>query len=85
MAEAGAEQWFRTDEAEDVAGSVRHCLVSLSLTYADDQAWKWVALSLHAALQGACVCHLATTAPPTGIIDDENLKGMAGVCRAITH
>lgn len=38
----------------------------------DDHAWKWVALSLHSAVQGACVCHLVTTASPVGVLTKEN-------------
>ena len=38
----------------------------------DDQAWKWLALALHSALQGACVCHLVTSACPLGIVTKKN-------------
>jgi hypothetical protein len=62
----------QTDEAEDVAASIRHFLRCRQLTSADTQAWKWVALSLHSALQGACVCHLETTASPIGVVTKEN-------------
>ena len=62
------ETWIRTDEAEDAAGSVRHALRAGEMTANDPQAWKWVALALHSALQGACVCHLTTTAAPIGAV-----------------
>ncbi|HEU0161878.1 MAG TPA: hypothetical protein VFQ69_05710 [Rhizomicrobium sp.] len=66
------EAWIRVDEAEDVAASVRHVLHSLALTTKDQQAWKWVLLALHSALQGACVCHLTTTASPVGALTEKN-------------
>lgn len=69
-----AESWIRTDEAEDVAGSVRHAVRCWTLTPGDPQAWKWVLLALHSALQGACISHLVTTASPLGIITDRNAR-----------
>ena len=66
------EFWLRTDEGEDVAASLRHAVRSFTFVIADDQAWKWVALSLHSALQGACVCHLVTTANPVGAVTRKN-------------
>ncbi|MEA3032980.1 MAG: hypothetical protein QOH86_996 [Sphingomonadales bacterium] len=68
----GEERWVRTDEAEDVAASIRHSLRSRDLAAQDPQAWKWVALALHSALQGACVCHLVTTANPIGAVTTKN-------------
>ena len=64
--------WIRTDEAEDVAGSIRHALRCLEFAAVDDQSWKWYALALHSALQGACICHLITTAPPVGAVTERN-------------
>jgi hypothetical protein len=66
------ELWVHTDEAEDVAGSIRHALRCRQFASDDPQAWKWVALALHSALQGACVCHLVTTASPLGAVTKEN-------------
>lgn len=66
------EAWVQTDEAEDVAGSVRHALRSRQFTGDDSQAWKWVALALHSAVQGACVCHLVTSASPVGAVTKQN-------------
>lgn len=68
------ETWIRTDEAEDVAASVRHVLRCWAIVPEDEQAWKWVALALHAALQGACVSHLLTTAKPLGAVTNANAK-----------
>jgi len=65
-------RWVETDEAEDVAGSVRHVLRCWPLAAKDPQAFKWAALALHAALQGACVCHLTTTTTPVGAVTDRN-------------
>ena len=66
------EIWITTDQAEDVAASVRHALRSFAFTDDDEQAWKWVILSLHSAIQGACVCHLLTTAEPVGAVTEKN-------------
>ena len=66
------DQMLRTDEAEDVAGSIRHALLSLSNTDHDPQSWKWALLALHSALQGACVCHLITTATPIGVVSEKD-------------
>lgn len=66
------EVWLRTDESEDVAASIRHCRASLALSQTDLHAIKWVLLSLHSALQGACVCHLTTTFGPVGAVTKQN-------------
>lgn len=66
------EKWLRTDEAEDVAASVRHALRCWSALKDDEQIWKWIALALHSSLQGACVCHLVTTFSPIGAVSREN-------------
>jgi len=68
------EQYIRTDESEDVAGSIRHALRCEEFVNQDPQAWKWGILALHSALQGACVCHLVTTASPVGAITKSNAK-----------
>lgn len=68
------ENWIRTDEAEDVAGSIRHVLRSAQFVTDDAQAWKWVMLAMHSALQGACVAHLTTTATPVGAVTDRNAR-----------
>lgn len=64
--------WVRTDECEDVAGSIRHALRTAEFARHDPQTWKWIMLALHSALQGACVCHLTTTAAPVGAVTREN-------------
>jgi len=66
------DAWIRTDEAEDVAGSIRHALRVTPFLADDPQAWKWLMLALHSALQGACVCHLTTTAAPVGALTKQN-------------
>lgn len=63
-----------TDEAQDVAGSVRQAIRSLGDARKDPQAWKWALLALHSALQGACVCHLTTTCPPIGAISKRDTE-----------
>jgi hypothetical protein len=69
-----AENWIRTDESEDVAGSLRHVLRVAPFVGEDPLAWKWVAVALHSALAGACVCHLTTTAPPVGSVTKRNAR-----------
>lgn len=69
-----SETWIQTDEAADVAGSLRHALRALSFVSEDPQAWKWVMIALHSALQGACVCHLTTTAVPLGAVTEKNAR-----------
>jgi hypothetical protein len=67
-----AENWIQTDETDDVAGSIRHALRAAEFIGEDPLAWKWVALALHSALQGACICHLTTTASPVGAVTKRN-------------
>lgn len=66
------EYWISTDEASDVAGSIRHILRVGEFTDVDPQSWKWLALALHSALQGACVCHLTTSFTPIGAVTQRN-------------
>lgn len=66
------DRWIRTNQAEDVAGSVRHAIRAAGFVSEDPLAWKWVIIALHSALQGACVCHLTTTAPPFGAVTKRN-------------
>jgi hypothetical protein len=67
-----AQKWIQTDEAEDVAGSIPHAIRAAQFVGDDPLSWKWVALALHSALQGACVCHLTTTAVPVGAVTERN-------------
>lgn len=67
-----AENWIETDEAKDVAGSIRHVISLAQFVDEDPLAWKWVVMALHSALQGACVCHLTTTAAPVGAVTERN-------------
>lgn len=67
-----AESWIRTDESDDVAGSIRHVLLVSRFVKEDPLAWKWILLALHSALQGACVCHLTTTFTPVGAVTEKN-------------
>ena len=66
------ENWIHIDEADDVLGSLRHAGLSILAARDDEQAWKWVVLALHSALQGACVCHLVTSATPYGAVSARN-------------
>jgi len=69
-----AENWIRIDEVEDVAGAIRHAIRSAQFVQEDALSWKWVVLALHSALQGACVCHLTTTAEPVGAVNKRNAR-----------
>ncbi|MCV6547944.1 MAG: hypothetical protein OIF56_11820 [Cohaesibacter sp.] len=71
------EIWVSTDETEDVACSIRHVLRCMDFVESDPEAWKWVILALHAALQGACVCHLSTTCSPIGAVTKRNTREWA--------
>jgi hypothetical protein len=66
------ENWLSTDEADDTAGSVGHALLCWGNVPDDTQAWKWMALAIHSALQGGSVCHLVTTAAPVGAVCPKN-------------
>ena len=66
------ERWIQIDEAEDVVGSLRHVIRTAQFVGEDQLAWKWVVLALHSALQGACVCHLTSTAAPVGAVTERN-------------
>ncbi|WP_234902507.1 hypothetical protein [Agrobacterium larrymoorei] len=66
------DRWIQTSETEDVAGSIRHAIRAAQFVAEDPLAWKWVVLALHSALQGACVCHLTTTATPLGAVTKRN-------------
>lgn len=68
------QKWVSVDEATDVLGSLRHCLRCRELAEHDALAWKWFMLALHSALQGACVCHLTTTAQPVGALTERNTE-----------
>lgn len=64
--------WLETDPNKDVVANVRHALLCIEVAKNDRHAWKWAFLALHAALQGACVCYLTTTAAPIGATDEKN-------------
>ena len=66
------ENWIQINAAEDVAGSIRHVIRTSQFVGEDSHAWKWVVMALHSALQGACVCHLTTTAAPIGAVTERN-------------
>lgn len=68
----GDANWIEFDEANDVACSIRHAARAARFTDEDVFAWKWVMLALHAALQGACICHLTTSEPPFGALTKRN-------------
>ena len=55
-----------------MAGSIRHVVRTAQYLGEDALAWKWIVLALHSALQGACVCHLATTTSPVGAVTKTN-------------
>ena len=65
------DNYLRTDEYDDVLGSIRHAIVCSRLVENDPQAYKWGILALHSALQGACVCHLVGSTAPLGVVYNE--------------
>ncbi len=69
--------YFRTSEAEDVIGSLRHLKRCLDEAKHDPQAWKWVILSLFSAVQGSMVCHAAGSAQIECLKDDCATKMLA--------
>ena len=64
--------WLSTDEAKDVAGSIRHAIRTRGFVDEDPQAWKWLLLALHSALQGSCIAHLTTTSAPIGALTEKS-------------
>ena len=62
------DNYLRTNEYDDVLGSIRHAIVCSRLVENDPQAYKWGILALHSALQGACVCHLVDSIAPLGVV-----------------
>lgn len=73
LLEAPAGMFLRIDEADDVSGSIRHCLACYCLVESDPLAWKWIALSAHSEIQGASVCHLTGTGG-VGALADKNTR-----------
>lgn len=53
------DQWFQTDEAEDVVASLKILRDCIQRVQIDAHYWKWIVLSAHSAVQGAIVCHLS--------------------------
>ena len=51
-------QWLRTDEKEDLISSLKMIDVAVRSLPADEQMWKWVVISTHAAVQGMFVVRL---------------------------
>ncbi len=62
------------DEKQDVAGSIQHIIHCADLIEKEPKVYKWIVLALHSALQGACICHLVTTASPLGVVSNKNAK-----------
>ena len=53
--------WFGTDEIEELIDAVEHSAELSDQIKKSPRRWKWLILSLHQALQGACVCALRGT------------------------
>jgi hypothetical protein len=51
-------QWLRTDEIEEFIDAIEHSSMLAERLNSDPKAWKWLIISLHSTLQGACVCAL---------------------------
>jgi hypothetical protein len=52
------EIYLDTDEQEEFIDSIEHTALLAAWLEEDLKKWKWLILSLHAAVQGACVCAL---------------------------
>ena len=52
------ERWLRTDEREDVLASLRMVDSSCDAADKDLNAWKWIVIGTHSALQGVMALHL---------------------------
>ena len=52
------EVWLRTDEIEEFIDALEHSAKLAEQLPVDLKNWKWIIISLHSALQGACVCAL---------------------------
>src|SRR4051794_38295940 len=66
--------WLDTDENEDFINSLERCAAFAQDIAHDVHAWKWLIISLHLALQGACVCaltgrHSSSLANPAYLTD----------------
>lgn len=65
MAKKPSEAWLQTTEIEELVGAVEHAAeLALAARY-DVTQWKWLILTLHHAMQGACACALRGK-DPTG-------------------
>lgn len=65
--------WHRTDEWLDVASSLDHLALSLSLVGEKPGEWKWAVLACHSALQGILVCVLSGS-DGLGCLDDKSTE-----------
>jgi hypothetical protein len=52
------EIWLRTDEREEFIGALEHSAELATSVGEGVMRWKWLILTLHNALQGACTCAL---------------------------
>ena len=52
------QAWLQTDEIEEFIDALEHAAMFAGQLTDDVKAWKWLIITLHSALQGACVCAL---------------------------
>lgn len=52
------EVWVHTDEIGEFIDALEHSADLAEHLVRDDRVWKWLTISLHLTLQGACVCAL---------------------------
>lgn len=67
------ENWLELDEGLDTLYALRHVELCLCAVSKKPELWKWGALALHSALQGAMVCHLNGSAN-VGFLSEKSAK-----------
>ncbi len=67
------DNYFRTDEFEDVINSLELVELLSRDVNGHPQRWKWIVIAVHNALQGACICLLTNTAG-TGALNGKSTE-----------
>ena len=70
-------EYLRTDEFEEVFQGLNFIADILPLVREHPHYWKWIIISAHSALQGACVCMLTETAGTGALRKDATTKLLA--------
>ena len=51
-------KWLRTDETQELIDALEHSASLACRLHEESKIWKWLIISLHFTLQGACTCAL---------------------------